>query len=418
MIGQASAEGIGKIVADLGARRQQAIVAFVGGYQRTRSGEGDFRTGSGVNAESDSGAGFGAGKAAAAERFDVRTRNEGVGHDLRAEDLPDIVTVGFADLVIEIADGTAVINRLIRVGSGLVVHAQRPEEAIAVVPEKVSHLAVKVELIGDRPGQSCPEGLAEAVLGVGPQGVITRERLEAQIFPLRDEADVDLIAHPRKPSVALIIPEVFMAGLNAEPGLPDDEAIRLRADNIAEVEDAPIVAIVPAAAVAAANRRIVRSKAIPASGVPAVKVTALEKHGIVSQAGGKAANADAKIVREDHVPIADLGVPSDLGMSERLVTQPENVRGIKSEARDAGFVLQREINERAGNSEPESLGDLRNDGSTDRGDCDGPGFTALLPKLDIVAPKGSARNLPQFEIHGSQFQIGVLRLKAALKERK
>ena len=417
LVDQAGEEGVGKIMGNLRPAGQGIGLASGGIHERVGAGQDDVRARPGVDREAQAGAVFDAGKTAAVEGVNIVAQKKGVGDDFGAEDLADVVADDLVDLVMETADGTTKKERLLGIGAGLVPEADSPKESVLIVSKIVAGLGVELELVRDRAIHAGPDGVLEAVLQVRFHGLIYDEWLEAQILPLGDEADVDLIAESGQSAVALVVPEVLVRGLEAQARLAHDQPVGLRADDVAVIEDAGVAALIAPPA-AAGDRILRRAENVAARLVIAVEPAAVENDGVVANIVREASDADAKIVGENDIPTADDRIPGDLGADDGFIVEAQQIGRIKTEARDARLVLQRQIDKGSGDREAQPLGELRDDRAADRQDADGPGFAVRCGQVDIVAPEAGGGETLQFEKDRTELEVGVLRLEPALEQRK
>lgn len=417
LVEQTGEESIGEVMADFPKTSPGLVFSILGLCDRAGSRELELGARARIDPKTQTGPGFGAGKAVTAQVADVIARNEGVGDHLGAENLADIVTEAFPDFVVKSAEVTTEINRLFRVRSGLMAEDDSPQEAFLVGAEIVADLGVQLQLVGNRPVHAGTDGVIEAVAQIRPQGAVQKKRLETQIFALGDEADIDLIAETGKPPVALIVPEVFVRRLDAQPRLADGQALGLSTDDIAVVKNVRVVVLI-APAVTVGERASIGAKTVAPRTVHFIESAALEQDGLIADIIREAGDADVKIVSENHIPAPDVGIPGDLGTNDGLIAQAEDVGSIEAKARDARFILQRQIDKGSGEREAESFGQLGDDRAADRDDGDRAGLAVGFQEIDIVAPQDRSRDGMELEKDGTQFEIGVLGFKAALQQRK
>ena len=416
LVDQTSHERIRERVVDLGSSGERAGLAAGGIQQRVGARQDDVRPRPRSDVDLELCAVFNPGKSVADDGADIVAQQVGISDHFRAEDLADIVADNLMDFVVETAHRATEIKRLLSVGAGLVLEDNPPKKRILVVAEVIPRLGVELQLVGDRALHANADALIKAALQIRLQCLVHDEWLEAQVIPFRDEAYIDLIAEFRQAAVALIIPEIFVGGLKAQSRLADDQAVGLSADNIAVVENADVAGF--ASAPGALRKRTSWGAENVAPGlIVTIESAAPEDHRVIANIVAEARDADLKIIREDHVPAANVSIPRDLRADDRLIVETKQIRPIQSESRDAGFVLQRQVNERAGNGDAQALGELRDDRSADREDRDGPGFAILFREVDIVAPQCGGGDARQFEKDGAKFKVRVLRFKAALDQR-
>ena len=417
LVEQAREEGVGEIVGNLGTSGQRGGFRAGGILKRVGTGQDDVRARPGGDRKTQARAVFHAAKTVAVQVADVVAQNVGVGDDFRAENLVDVVAEDFVDFVVKAADGAAVKKRLLGIGAGLVPEADAPEQGVPMVAKIVADFGMKLQLVGDRAVEAGAHRLLETVLQIRLQRLVDDEGFEAQVFPLGDEADGDLIAQFGQAAAALVVPQVFVRGLHAQPRLGDDQPVRLGADDVAVINNVE-VAVLIAAAAGAAHGALGAAEDVTPGLVEAVEPAAAEVHRVVAHIAGEARDADAEIVGENHIPAADDGVPCDFGADDGFVVETQQIRAVEPEARDAGLVLQRQIDKRAGDRDAQPLGELRDDRAADGQDADGAGLAVFFREVDVVAPQDGGGEPLQFEKDGAEFEVGILRFKAALEQRQ
>ena len=416
LVDQASEECVGEIVADPREACERNCLAGICLLAGVRTRETNLRSRPGGNRKLESGPILNAGKTVASQIPDVIARNESVRDDLRPDDLTNIVADRLADLVVESVDRPAVIERLLGVWSGLMPEEDSPQKAVLIVAKVVANSRMELQLVGDRSIHAGEDDLIETVLHVRLQCLIDNEWLESQIFPLGNKADVDLVPESWKPAIALVVPKIFVRHSDAQPRFPDDQSFRLRADDIAEVDDIQLTSLFVTLA-CLRHRRSPGTEAVSSGPVNAIETAACEKHGIATEVVRIASDANGEFVRKNDVPTADNGIPGDLGTEDWVLAETKNERRVEAETCDACFVFERQINEGAGNRETQTLRQLRDDRAANRDNGDDSSLPIVFSKVDIVAPQGGGGEIPQLEEYGTYFEVGILRFESPLEQR-
>ena len=312
-------EGVGEEVIDLGDAGPSVIVTGIGVGEGREAGEGDAGAWACLDLDIGTGAVLDAGEGSADEIDDIIARDEAIEDDFGADDLADIVADDLVSLVLESADGATEVEAFLGVGACLVGEEDTPEEGILVGIKVGSEFGVELELVGDGAIDSEANGLTETSFEIGAEGAIDGERFEAKIFAFGDEDDAELVAEAWEAATALIIPEIFVGGDDAETGIAEDFAIGLGADGVAVVEDIGGGLLVDLE-LALGDVAVTWSKGVTSCGIGTGEAAVAKDEGVVAVIIFEASDIDDEIIGEEDIPSAEIGVPSDFGTEAGVLT--------------------------------------------------------------------------------------------------